>query len=94
MALKDKMGVSVPELQAEMKGLWDGMELEKMKRDMPSLREQMAKTSGHMAQFEDSSSSDDSDEGDKKEADTVVNLVGTLLTSSMFVHPSLLGQSS
>jgi hypothetical protein len=94
MGLKDKMMVSVPELQAEMKGLRDGMELEKMKRDMTSLREQMAKTNGRMAQFEDSSSGDDSDEGDKKEADMAVNLVGTLPTSSMFVHPSLLGQSS
>jgi hypothetical protein len=48
MGLKDKMMVSVPELQTEMKGLWDGMELKKMKRDITSLWEQMAKTNIRM----------------------------------------------
>jgi len=30
--------VAVPALEAEMRGLWDGMELEKMKSDVNRLR--------------------------------------------------------
>jgi len=37
LPLKEKMMVTVPALEAEMRGLWDGMELEKMKSDVNRL---------------------------------------------------------
>jgi len=48
LALKDKMMVTVLVLEAEMRGLWNGMDLEKMKAKMEMLRKQLAQADGHL----------------------------------------------
>ena len=73
MTLKDKMLVSIPELQAEMRGLRTGMELEKMKGEMTSLKMQLATANTRPVQFEQVSSS-----GDEEDRDHLGDL---------FVHP-------
>jgi hypothetical protein len=44
MGLKDKMLTSIPVLEAEMRGLRSGMEWEKMKQQMTSLRSEVKNT--------------------------------------------------
>jgi hypothetical protein len=44
LALKDKMLVSIPALEAKMRGLRSGMEWEKMKQQMASLRSEVKET--------------------------------------------------
>ena len=73
MTLKDKMLVSIPELQAEMRGLRTGMELEKMKCEMTSLKTQLATANTRLAQFEQVSSSGDEEDRDHP--------------GDLFVHP-------
>jgi hypothetical protein len=101
MILKDDMLVKVPELQAEMRGLRNGMELERMKGEVAALQRELAATKAHLVKAPhpvpaDSSSSDgdsaDESSGDEDEA-VVVDAVATpinLPMSSMFVHPNQL----
>jgi len=46
LALKDKMMVTMPGLEAEMRGLWNGMDLEKMKGEVEMLGKQLAQADG------------------------------------------------
>jgi len=53
LALKDKMMVTVPALEAEMRGLRNGMDLEKMKAEVEMLRKQLAQANGHLGRLEE-----------------------------------------
>jgi len=48
LALKNKMMVTVPVLEAEMRGLHNGMDLEKTKAEVEMLRKQLAQADGHL----------------------------------------------
>jgi RNA polymerase-interacting CarD/CdnL/TRCF family regulator len=61
-ALKEKMLVSVPALEAEMRGLRNGMELEKTKEEVEILHAQLEATNRRLAQFEDEESSGEESE--------------------------------
>jgi hypothetical protein len=93
LALKDQMLVTVPALQVEIRGLSNGMALEKMRQEVSTLQSQLLTTNSHLSQVkEDSSSSED--ENDKESASAAhVPLFINMLKSSMFVHPSQLWQS-
>jgi len=53
LALKDKMMVTVPVLEAEMRGLRNGMDLEKMKAEVEMLRKQLAQADSHLGRLEE-----------------------------------------
>jgi len=53
LALKDKMMVTVPVLEAEMRGLWNGMDLEKIKAEVEMLRKQLAQADGRLGHLEE-----------------------------------------
>jgi len=89
--------VAVLALEAEMRGLWDGMELEKMKSDVNRLWVQLGQADIQLAQLEISTSSkeekeedDDEDEASDHQQDVYKQLNIHLLNSSMFVHPAQL----
>jgi hypothetical protein len=104
MTLKDDMLVKLPELQAEMRGLRNGMELERMKGEVAALQRELAATKAHLAKAPrpvpaDSSSSDgdsaNESSGDEDES-AAVDAVATPIDvpmSSMFVHPHQLQDS-
>ena len=102
MALKDKMLVSVPVLQAELRGLRNGMELERMKAEVAVLQANIANTHACLSQVQlcgsssssssDINSSDSSSSAEATEEDAAP-LMFNLPRSSMFVHPSQLRES-
>jgi hypothetical protein len=104
MTLKDDMLVKVPELQAEMRGLRNGMDLERMKGDIAALRREVTAREPHLAKApgpvptdgssSDTDSSDESsaDEDGAPAVDAVVPPIN-LPMSSMFVHPNQLRAS-
>jgi len=53
LALKDKMMVTMAVLEAEMRGLWNGMDLEKMKAEVEMLRKQLAQANSHLGHLEE-----------------------------------------
>ena len=53
LALKDKMMVTVPVLEAEMRGLHNGMDLEKTKAEVEMLRKQLAQADGHLGHLQE-----------------------------------------
>jgi len=53
LALKDKMMVTVPALEAEMRGVWNGMDLEKMKAEVEMLRKKLAQADGRLGRLEE-----------------------------------------
>jgi len=53
LALKDKMMVTLPVLEAEMRGLWNGLDLEKMKAEVEMLRKQLAQANHHIGHLEE-----------------------------------------
>jgi hypothetical protein len=85
---KEEMIARVPALEAEMRGLRNGMEWEKMRQDMASLRSELATTKHRLAEFEADTSEDDEDEGEKRVEEEAAPLEINLPRSSMFVHPS------
>jgi hypothetical protein len=104
MTLKDDMLVKVPELQAEMRGLRNGMDLERMKGDVAALQRDLTATKPHLAKAPSpvpvDSSSCDGDSGDESSGDEdgapAVDAVVTPINSpmsSMFVHPNQLRDS-
>jgi hypothetical protein len=104
MTLKDGMLVKVPELQVEMRGLRNGMDLERMKGDITALRREVTARKPHLAKApgpvptdssaSDADSSDDSsgDDDGAPAVDAVVPPIN-LPMSSMFVHPDQLRDS-
>jgi len=93
LPLKEKMMVAVLSLEAEMRGLQDGMELEKMKSDVNRLRVQLGQADVRLAQLEISTSSkeeeeedDDEDEASDHQQDVHKELNIHLPNFSMFVH--------
>jgi hypothetical protein len=64
MVLKDQMSVSVPALEAELRGLRQGMELEQMKSEIRSLHGEMASMSVNFAELGPERDSED-EEGDE-----------------------------
>jgi len=58
-ALKDDMAITVPALKAEMTGLRNGMELERMKAQIAVLASELAATKSQLAEFEDESGDED-----------------------------------
>jgi len=89
--------VAVLALEAEMRGLRDGMELEKMKSDVNRLRVELGQADIRLAQLEISTSSkeeeeedDDEDEASDHQQDVHKQLNIHLPNSSMFVHPAQL----
>jgi len=91
------MIVAVPALEAEMRGLQDGMELEKMKSDVNRLWVQLGQADIQLAQLEISTSSEEEEEEDDNDneasdhqQDVHKQLNIHLLNSSMFVHPAQL----
>jgi hypothetical protein len=94
MTLKDDMLVKVPELQAEMRGLRNGMELERMKGEVAALQRELAATKAHLAKAPrpvpvDSSSSD-GDSADESSGDNAQlgNLNKTPKTGRKVDRPS------
>jgi len=92
LALKDKMMVTVLALEAEMRGLWDGMEVEKMKSDVNRLWVHLGQADIRLAQLEISTSSEEEEEEEENEdeasdhqQDVHKQLNVHLLNSSMFV---------
>ena len=59
MALKDDMAITVPALNAEMTGLRNGMELERMRAQISVLASELAATKSQLAEFEDESGGED-----------------------------------
>ena len=55
MALKDNMAITVPALKADMTGLRNGMELERMRAQISVLASELAATKSQLAEFEDES---------------------------------------
>jgi len=53
LALKDKMMVTMLALEAEMRGLRNGMDLEKTKAEVEILRKQLAQANGHLGCLEE-----------------------------------------
>jgi hypothetical protein len=101
MELKEAMLVSVPALQAELRGLSTGMELERMKAEVAALQNQLAHTNARLSQShrgglsEDGSASgtrSSSEHETPEEAPAPFSL--DVPTSSMFVPPSELRESS
>jgi hypothetical protein len=92
LGLKNKMLVNIPALEAEMRGLRNGMEWEKMKQQMASLRSELTNTKARLARVEgrveESSSSEEEEVGDDHAA-SMVNMP----SSSMYIPPSQLHQS-
>jgi hypothetical protein len=85
---KEQMIARVLVLEAEMRGLRNGMEWEKMRQDMASLCSELATTKHHLAEFEADTSEDDKDKGEECVEEEVAPLEINLLRLSMFVHPS------
>jgi len=93
LPLKEKMMVAVPALEAEMRGLQDGMELEKMKGDVNRLWVELGQADVRLAQLEISTSSEEEEEEDDDEdevsdhrQDVHKQLNIHLLNSSVFIH--------
>jgi len=89
--------VAVLALEAEMRGLQDGMELEKMKSDVNRLWVKLGQADIRLAQLEISTSSEEEEEEDDEEdeasdhqQDVHKQLNIHLLNFSMFVHPAQL----
>jgi hypothetical protein len=100
MELKETMLVSVPELQAELRGLRTAMELERMKAEVAALKKQLANTNVRPARVPRSGPSDDGSSSgtstsseDETAAEEPAPLSLDVPTSSMFVHPSQLRES-
>jgi len=53
LVLKDKMMVTMPALEAEMRGLQNGMDLEKTKAEVEMLRKQLAQAYGRLGHLEE-----------------------------------------
>jgi hypothetical protein len=87
------MLVTVPALQAEVRGLSNGIALEGMKQEMTALQSQFHVTNSHLARIEDSSSSGGDDDDDKSVQASCPLLFINMPELSMFVHPSQLWQS-
>ena len=45
--------VTMPALEAEMRGLWNGMDLEKTKAEVEMLKKQLAQADGHLGCLEE-----------------------------------------
>jgi hypothetical protein len=87
--LKEKMLVSVPALEAEMRGLRNGMELEKTKEEVEILHAQLEAMNRRLAQFEDEESSgEESEEVEDSETNRQAPVQINLRKSSMFVTPA------
>jgi len=84
--------VAVPALEAEMRGLRDGMELEKMKSDVNRLWVKLGQADVQLAQLEISTSSEEEEEEDDDEDEAsdhqqdVHKQLNIHLLNSMFVH--------
>ena len=89
--LKDQMIVSVPALQAEMTGLRNGMELERMKSHIATLDANLSATKTRLAQFEDETTDDDEDTHQLPQDDPPLHI--SLPKSSMYVPPNVMRQS-
>jgi hypothetical protein len=85
---KEQMIARVPVLEAEMRGLRNGMEWEKMRPDMASLHSELATTKHCLAEFEVDTSEDDKNEGEAHVEVEVAPLEINIPTLLMFVHPS------
>ena len=59
MALKDNMAITIPALPAEMTGIRNGMELERMRAQITVLATELGATKSQLAGFEDKSGSED-----------------------------------
>jgi hypothetical protein len=96
--LKEQMMVEILAFQAQMQGLRDAMELDKMKSEMKRLRKELGQASIRIAQLEevDTSEEGEVEEGEENKQDercqpkTGNGLKFNLPNSSMFVHPAQL----
>jgi hypothetical protein len=92
LPLKEKMMVDVPVLQAEMRGLTDAMELEKLKSEIKMLRPQLRQANARLSQLEVETTSEEDEEDDKdvdhQPQDQRTTLKIQLPKSSMFVNPA------
>ena len=84
--------VDVPVLQAEMRGLTDAMELEKLKSEIKMLRPQLRQANARLSQLEVETTSEEDEEDDKdvdhQPQDQRTTLKIQLPKSSMFVNPA------
>lgn len=78
---KEKIMVSVPALEAEMRGLRNGMEWEKIRQEMASLRSELANTKERLATYEGDTTTEDEDNDDLPPLEINVP------KSSMYVDP-------
>lgn len=67
MVLKEQMTVTVPALQAELQGLREGMELEKMRSQVTRLQEELASATVRIAKLEMERNSDEDDEDEDED---------------------------